>query len=306
MTRTLLLLPLLLAASVVLAAEGEPDVATRDLVILPVEMPEAEQPAGEPPTGEALMNWSTGVLRVTGRGYPNKGATRKGQRRIQARSAAQNMALRNLAYALAGTPVTSDATFREYLKRQGGKTGLQAYVRGHRLVEMKELEEEAMLATLEMPLRGRRDLAEALFSEEPRSEPPTPRLREDDGEPPTGLTPAGDEGPFTGVVVVADGLKAKPALRVSLFDAEGERVYGPGVASLEAAMEHGLVTYVRTVGAASRLSPVGERPLVVRAAGINDRNGSDLILSTADANRIRTSDRQGRFLQKAAVAFVLP
>jgi hypothetical protein len=171
------------------------------------------------------------------------------------------------------------------------------------MLEPKEVGGGVFEVTLELLLRGKRDLAETLFGQDPKEkvEAPKPVLRPQSAGEAEGLTPRGDRGPFTGLVVVADGLKARPVLRPRLYDGKGKVVYGPGVPTVEATMERGMATYSYSVATAK----AGERPLVVRAAGINANNPGELILSQSDADRVRKEGKSGGFLGRAAVVVVL-
>ena len=309
MTRTLspLLVPGLIAALTLAGAAlrgadaPPPGPASRDLVIVPVEMPQVPADAGA-----ATMDWTDGVLRVTGRGRPSQQAATAAQRQLTAAAAAKVQATRNLALALAGAPVTSDATFAEFVERQGGKLRFHSFVRFDRVSEPKVLGDERVEVTLELRIRGKRDLAEALYGSGGKVQPPKLKPRGDGAPKVAGLTPADAAGPFTGLVVVADRLGAQPILRPQIFDAGGKRVYGPGVASLDAACERGLAVYARTLEGAREHAPqVGEKPLVIRAAGVNARNAGEIFLSAEDADRARAAEKESGFLKRAAVAIVL-
>jgi len=277
-----------------------PEAALRDFLVVPRPTPQGQE-------GQAAINWSTGVLRVAGRGRPKADAATPGQRKLQARTAARDVALRNLAYALEGAPVTSDATFQEYVRRQGGKVEIHSFVRGARTVGERAFEDDSIELTLEAPLRGNADLSHVLYQQEGkrRHGKPKPSLRPASEPEPEGLTPAGAPGPFTGLVVIATGLDTEPVLIPTLFDDAGKVAYGLGVAEPGAAAQQGIAAYARTLAGVTQVGRTGATPLVVRAAGVNARSKGDLILSKADAERVRRADQEAGFLKRAAVTIVL-
>lgn len=287
---------------------GAPAIATRDFVVVPVPLPPMETPQGPTPQPPATLNWSTGVLRVSGRGWPKPGTTAVGQRIVQARKAAQNEALRNLAFALSGAPVTSSESFRDYVRRQGGRVEISAVVRINRVVNTRDLPDGSAETTVELDLRQHPQVSSTLFGQAAAPAKAVsfkPQSRGEETKPPAGATPTDDRGPYTGLIVLANGLETLPVLRPSLLNAAGKPVYGPGVATAESALRDGLAAYAASLEGATALGRAGKHPLVITATAVNARSRGDLILSNADAERVRQADRAAGFLPKAAVVIVI-
>ena len=113
------------------------------------------------------------------------------------------------------------------------------------------------------------------------------------------------EKTYTGVVVDARGLKAKPALAPIILDENGENVFGPPVISREFAVQHGISGYSTTLETARRLPRVAGNPLTVKGLRAQGRGASIIVISNADASKLRRSSRHLEFLKQCRVVIVM-
>jgi hypothetical protein len=91
----------------------------------------------------------------------------------------------------------------------------------------------------------------------------------------------GDSG-FSGLIVDARGLGAKPALICRLYDQQGRLIFGPSMMSRQRGIEQGVVGYSSSMEQARASSRVGESPLQVRAQGVHRGTVSDFDLRAED------------------------
>jgi len=128
-------------------------------------------------------------------------------------------------------------------------------------------------------------------------------------EPPAGveLIPyeTGGAPEYTGILVDAKGLNARPALFPQIVTESGEDVFSADFAKPEQMTRHGLVGYFRDRTQALTADRVGSNPLIVRALGVTGTNYCDLVVSQADAARIHGSRSNLELLTGCRVGFLI-
>jgi len=113
------------------------------------------------------------------------------------------------------------------------------------------------------------------------------------------------EKTYTGVVVDARGLKANPALAPIIQDENGENVFGPPVISREFAVQHGISGYSTTLETACQLPRVAGNPLTVKGLRAEGPGASVIVISNADASKLRRSSKHLKFLKQCRVVIVM-
>jgi hypothetical protein len=151
--------------------------------------------------------------------------------------------------------------------------------------------------TLRLPMKGESGLSNPVSEwagKQPESEPYQP------------FDAAEAEEEYTGVIVDATGLGARPAMVVQLLAGKDQRVvYGPHTADRNVAMEIGYAGYASSVDQAKSLERVGENPLVVRATGVMGDKKANLVISEDDALAVYAADMKSGFLKDCKVVYVL-
>jgi hypothetical protein len=112
-------------------------------------------------------------------------------------------------------------------------------------------------------------------------------------------------GKYTGLVVDARGLGARPAMAPRLLDQKGGVIYGPAWVQREYATSYGMVGYSRSLEDAVSNPRVADHPVVVRAIGATSSTHADLVLTDKDAELLRKADHDGDFLPNARLMIVL-
>jgi hypothetical protein len=118
-------------------------------------------------------------------------------------------------------------------------------------------------------------------------------LEESDGAP---------EGPLTGLIVDARGLRLQRAMGPRILDEDGNVLYPPHpryLPSPDELQQTGMVGYCADPADDRR---AGDRPLVVQAIGTGGPAREHVVISRQDAQRIRAANQRWRFLQRLAVS----
>jgi hypothetical protein len=128
-------------------------------------------------------------------------------------------------------------------------------------------------------------------------------------ELPAGVKPVpyetGATATYTGILIDAKGLGAKPALFPQVVTESGDDVYSTDFAEPEQISQYGLVGYFLDRTRAMTADRLGPSPLVIRALGIAGANSCDLVISQADAARIHSSKSNLELLSRCRVGFLV-
>jgi len=144
--------------------------------------------------------------------------------------------------------------------------------------------------TVRMNLSGRmsQTIMPKAFDRQPASEPPPP--------PPAVSAPAGEI--LTGLVIDARGLAARPAMSPKVVDQNGREVYGSMNVDRQYAIQQGMTGYARDLTAAQSNPRVTNNPVSVKGVKADGPGKCDIVISNADAERIRASADNLSFLKK--------
>jgi hypothetical protein len=110
---------------------------------------------------------------------------------------------------------------------------------------------------------------------------------------------------YTGLVVDARGMSTKPAMIFRLRASDGTLIYGPSRVDSQVAASRGMAVYVEDLNSAVACERSGQRPLMVRAAGLWSNSVSDLRLEGRRAAMVARADEASDFLKKCRVVVVL-
>jgi hypothetical protein len=110
---------------------------------------------------------------------------------------------------------------------------------------------------------------------------------------------------YTGLILDARGLSARPAMSPKIVSEAGDEVYGPTYVSREFAVQKGMVQYTCSLESGKDSPRAGCMPLLVRALRTQGLNRSDFIVSNADANEIQGEHMNLQFLKECQVTIVI-
>jgi hypothetical protein len=141
--------------------------------------------------------------------------------------------------------------------------------------------------------------------ETPAAPPETPVIPPEIPAVPAPAAPAPAGEVYTGMVVDARGLQARPAMAPKVLDENGKEVYGSMNVDKEYAVQQGMSGYARDLTAAQSNPRVTNNPLSVKGVKTEGPGRADIVISNADADKIRGASENLTFLKKCRVMIVL-
>ena len=256
------------------------------------------------------INWSEGIITATGIGTPPEKYYVKPQARPVALRAAQLDAYRNLLEVTRGVRVDSTTVVKDSMVESDViRSQVEGMIKGAQIVKKEYLSDGTVQVTLAMNLRG--GFAQLILPKDIKQVPeiktispalPAPPMV---GDAPVPTTPTPAPTIFTGLVVDASGLRARPAMSPKIFDENEQEVYGSGYVSREFAVQQGMAGYARDLTAAQSNPRVTNEPFTVKGLRTAGPGRSNVVISNADAARIRGASENLSFLKKCRVMIVL-
>jgi hypothetical protein len=174
------------------------------------------------------------------------------------------------------------------MQTEAQRQALEAFIAQAAVVETRYLPGGTVETAVQLPFAGR--LTALLLSQ--------PSAVMSDGE-------LRSEATHTGVVIDARGLAIQPALLPRVVDESGQPLYAPELVDVEAAVQQGYVAYAKAFDQAPAQARIGERPLVLRALRVAGDTRVDLVLSSAEATRIRDYAATRRLVRQCRVLIVV-
>lgn len=247
-------------------------------------------------TDKGSVDWTTGVIKVTGGGAPpDKGSP--AQKRLMAKRAAQVDGYRQLAEAIEGVHVDSETSVKDFVTESDViKTKVTALVKGAVVVATRNMSDGSVEVDLVAKLYGKDGLFSVIEPTKPHgSPPPEPQVK-----------PAPPSANYTGLVIDARGLGVQPAMSPALLDEQGGEIY-VGRLSVDAdfVVEQGIVSYVTSVDQAKKLDRIGSNPLIVRGKKISGGFKADVVVDNKDAATILGAEEKSKILDQAKVAILM-
>lgn len=274
--------------------------------------------------GQGSVNWSAGYIEAVGIGAPPDRSLGKINARPMALRAAKVDAYRNLLEITKGVQVDARTTVRDFtVESDVVNTQVEGLIKGAQVVDQKYMSDGTVEVRLRMPLYG--NLSQVLvplaiekrkqLPPPPPSEPqapqtpaaPAPAAPAPAAPAPTVAAPPAPPAPvvYTGLVVDARGIGARPAMSPRIYDEDGKEVYGSANVDREYAVQQGMSGYARDLAAAQGNARVTANPVTVKALKTGGMGKSDLVISNADAAQINASAENASFMKKCRVMIVL-
>jgi hypothetical protein len=253
------------------------------------------------------IDWSAGTVRATGFSAP---ATDEDDRASDSPSnivaAARRMAQSNLLDTVGAIRIDAGSRVADIVAQSAAfRDGLNSLVRNAVITRQEYLSDGTLEIELTMTLTG--GFSQFVLPEEIRQvDSVTPMKTVDPSlETHTGREGGNDRGPHTGLILDATGIDAKPSLVPIVVDESEEVVYGPAFVSREYAVSRGMSGFAATLAVSRDDKRVGDRPMVVKAIRTHSTGETDLVISSADAARLRSSVVHLNFLKACRVSIVM-
>ncbi|WBF68347.1 LPP20 family lipoprotein [Desulfovibrio subterraneus] len=268
------------------------------------------------------VNWQTGYVTAKGIGVPPPNSVSLAQARGMAIRAATVDARRNLLSMIKGVQIDAQTTVQNAMIADDTVVErVRGFLQNSQILDTAYMSDGSVEVTVGMNLRG--GLANALIPPEtpffvpggsmlaPSPVPgPVPQMTDNGTVPAPGtegpLAPAPENNaPFTGLLVDARGLGARPAMSPRLLDETGKEVYGTASVSREYAIQQGMAGYGKDMDKAAANPRVAGHPLVVKAVAVDGKARTNLVISNDDAAKLRELAPGQDFLEKCRVMIVL-
>ena len=244
---------------------------------------------------QGSINWSTGRVVAVGIGAPPAKAANMAQARAMARRAAITVARRNLLEISQGVQVDSMTLVKDFtVKSDIIRTSVQGVVRNAQVIDTAYMSDGSVEVTMVMSLGG--EFANVIL-------PPPPVGTEFPMPPPGTEMPTSQV--YTGMVIDARGLGARPAMAPKIVDESGREIYGSAMVNREFAVQQGMVGYAKDLSAAQGNNRVTDRPVTIKALRTSGAAKCDVVISDSDAARLTSAAENLSFLQKCRVMVVL-
>ena len=259
------------------------------------------------------IDWTQGAVQAAGIGVPPEKDFSRHVAQAKALASAKVVAQHNLLEIVKTIRIDSENKVKDILRQDAAITeNIESIVRNGRLVKQEYLSDGTAKVTIRINLHG--GFAQLILPLDIRQiEPIKPVGPTEPVQNAPSSLPADHSARvsrpsspvFTGLVVDAGGLAINPAMTIKILDENGRDVYGPAYVSREFAVGRGMVKYVNDITTAQSDPRVMDNPLTVKGLETRGAGCSDIIISNADASKIRSSSEHLLFLKKCRVIVVI-
>ena len=237
------------------------------------------------------VDWTNGIVEASATGTPPAHANSPAQGRALAEREAKSLARHHLIEFLQSIRVDSKSTVKEALEPRGAADELVAAVlRNSFTAENALLADGAVRVTTAMRMNG--SFADLVL---PKTIVTIKSVEQSEKK----------EEKFTGLVIDCRGVPVSPAMVPVIMDEDGQVVYGTAYVSRHYALEEGVAAYARDMGRVRENPRVGPDPLIVKGLRTVKARPSDLVISNADAAKIKGEGSNISFLHRGRVLFVM-
>jgi hypothetical protein len=122
---------------------------------------------------------------------------------------------------------------------------------------------------------------------------------------PAGAVTDSESEAYTGLLVDARSIELQPALVIKILDENLEEVFGPAFVSREFVVQYGMASYYTDIASAKSDPRVLDHPLTVKALRTDWPSRSDIVISDADASKLKSASRHLQLLKESRVVIVL-
>jgi len=240
------------------------------------------------------VNWSKGVVQAKGIGIPLKKMPENSDDRIVALTDAKLNAVHIILDIIRNLRINGTAVVGDYAIREPAiMSKIENMVKNAKVVKKEYLTDGTVKIEMEVNLRG--GFAQLVL---PKDIKPLDSI--------TLVTRNKTSSPvFTGLVVDAKGLGVRPVLVPRIIDENNQEVYGSAFVSREYAVQQGMSGYARNLKEVLNNQRVGDQPLVVKGLKTLGPGHSDIVISNADASKLRSISESLYFMKKCRVIIVV-
>ena len=254
------------------------------LVPMVVQAADAPQRKG---TAAGGPDWQNEVVTATGAGAPDLHAPSPAAARLGAENAAKLDALRNILAKVKGVQVAGGQNVGDKMASDASLSGhIEGAVKGFKITAKRYFSDGGVEVDVEVKLAD--VLPELVGGGAPSAK--------------VAAVPSSGSAANSGLVIDAKSLKVQPGLEPRIVDEAGKPVYGPEVVSSDWMKKQGVASYLKSLDDAKKSDRVGDKPLVVKAL---KANGTDVVISTKDADALRDPKGNVSYLSEGRVIIVI-
>lgn len=242
---------------------------------------------------EGEVDWSRNVVRATAIGVYSDKAKSHLQAVAMAKTAAINIARRDLLATIEGINITSETTVKNMMLEDDTIiTKLSGFLKGATVVAERELD-GGYEVTMEVPLFGASNSVARTVMPQPQKIETFPS--------PTVSVPS--SGGYTGLIVDCRGLGLKPVMSPVIKNENGQPIYGYKNLDPDKVIAQGMASYCYNTSEAAA-TRAGSNPLIVKAVSLEGVYRGNPVVSLSDANKILAENNVSHFLDNTNVVFI--
>lgn len=240
------------------------------------------------------INWSRGVVQAKGIGIPPPKMSGNSNARTVALTDAKLNAFRIILEIIKELRINGTTVVGDYaIQDPAIMSKIENMVKNAKVVKKEYLTDGTVKIKMEVNLRG--GFAQLVL---PKDIKPLDSI--------TLMTMNKTSSPvFTGLVVDAKGLGVRPVMVPRILDENNQEVYGSAFVSREYAVQQGMSGYARNLKEILNNQRVADHPLVVKGLKTSGPGLSEIVISNADASKLRSTSESLYFMKKCRVIIVV-
>lgn len=261
-------------------------------------------------TDTAEIDWTQCVLNAVGEGTPPVSYHGNPEGRDAALSLAVENARMELLAAIKQIPIDADGTVEDLLNRDVAVSDkLMEMIEKAEVVHQEYSTDGSVIVTIRMSMYGA--FSQLVLPAKIKQIESVKQITISSDEITTnhGETPFDTggiiTGPYTGMIIDVRGIRILPCMAPRVCDENGQEIFGSVYASREFAVQNGMTGYLSDMEAATRHPRVADRPLILKGLRTSGVGGTDIIVSNADAARLRSAFENLAFLRQCRVLIVV-
>ena len=274
------------------------------LFLFPGVLPAADENPTEVtealPSGQ--VNWTKWLVQATGTCGPKGKSFGKPSDRMDAQAKATDLAREGLMKTLLGLRLNAEHLVGDIVReRPVVRSEIADMAKEAPVAKQAYLSDGTVNVTMQLSIAG--GFSQLILPEDIEQIDPVKTIARAPKNPDS--TEAGTaenkKNVYTGLIVDAAGIELLPAMVTRIFSENGQEVYGTAFVSREFAVQKGMIRYVRDLATARGVPEMNENPLVVKGLRTRTPGNTDIVISNADAARIRGASEHIFFLRQGRV-----
>jgi len=250
------------------------------------------------------INWGGGKIAATGFSLPPKKTSGGQAAATDALSAARNKAVAVLTELTSGVRLSGGQTIADTMaKTPSVAEKLDEIIRSAPVVQQNFRSDGAAEIVIELSLYG--GFAQLILPEDIRHFETIQSVQADQEKSITSAKANAEGPPFGGLVIDARGLNVNPAMMFAVLDENSKPVYGSAYVSREYAVQWGMAAYLTRIPAGKAFPRVTPMPLVIKGLRAVGAARTDIVISNADAAKLKGAVENLILLRQGRVAVVL-